>query len=200
MGVMLERHRRLTVVTVVALLAGGAVAGAQNRPSAPPIEYRVLATNKTSTMEKELNEVGDAGFRFQAVMGGETAFGGSEVVAVTARTGGTRHYQYKLLATNKTSTMEKELQNAAETGFEFRGQTVFATTFGGKEVVCILERSDAQPAGGASEYQLVATSKTSTLQKELQALGDRGFETLGLTVAKTAFGGNELVVITRRPK
>lgn len=194
-------RRRLSVVTVAALLTGGAVAGAQNRAAAGPIEYRVLATSKTSTMEKELNDVGEAGFRFQAVMGGETAFGGSEVVAITARPGGaTRHYQYRLLATNKTSTMQAELQKAAETGFEFRGQTVFASTFGGKEVVCILERDDARPASAASDYQLVATSKTSTLQKELQALGDQGFEALGLTVAQTAFGGSELVVITRRPK
>lgn len=192
---------RLRVVTVAALLTGGAVTGAQNRPAPAPIEYRVLATSKTSTMEKELNEVGDAGFRFQAVMGGETAFGGSEVVAITSRAAGsTRHYQYRLLATNKTSTMQAELQKAAETGFEFRGQTVFASTFGGKEVVCILERDDARPASAASEYRLVATSKTSTLQKELQTLGDQGFEALGLTVAQTAFGGSELVVITRRPK
>lgn len=197
----MHHGRRLRVVTVAALLTGGAVTGAQNRPAPAPVEYRVLATSKTSTMEKELNEVGDAGFRFQAVMGGETAFGGSEVVAITSRAAGsTRHYQYRLLATNKTSTMQAELQKAAETGFEFRGQTVFASTFGGKEVVCILERDDARPASAASEYRLVATSKTSTLQKELQTLGDQGFEALGLTVAQTAFGGSELVVITRRPK
>ena len=193
--------RRVGVVTIAALLTGGAVTGAQNRAAAAPIEYRVLATSKTSTMEKELNEVGEAGFRFQAVMGGETAFGGSEVVAITSRAAGaTRHYQYRLLATNKTSTMQAELQKAAESGFEFRGQTVFASTFGGKEVVCILERGDERPVSAASEYQLVATSKTSTLQKELQTLGDQGFEALGLTVAQTAFGGSELVVITRRPK
>jgi len=191
----------LSVATVAALLTGGAVTGAQNRVPAAPIEYRVLATSKTSTMEKELNEVGEAGFRFQAVMGGETAFGGSEAVAITSRAAGAaRHYQYRLLATNKTSTMQAELQKAAESGFEFRGQTVFASTFGGKEVVCILERDDERPVSAASEYQLVATSKTSTLQKELQTLGDQGFEALGLTVAQTAFGGSELVVITRRPK
>jgi hypothetical protein len=198
---MRDGRRRLSIVTVAALLTGGAVTRAQNPAPVTPIEYRVLATNKTSTMEKELNEVGDAGFRFQAVMGGETAFGGSEVVAIASRPAGTaRHYRYRLLATNKTSTMQAEIQKAAETGFEFRGQTVFASTFGGKEVVCILERDEARPASAASEYQLVATSKTSTLQKELQALGDQGFDALGLTVAQTAFGGSELVVITRRPK
>jgi hypothetical protein len=36
------------------------------------------------------------------------------------------------------------------------------------------------------------------MQRELQELADQGFEATGLTVGKTAMGGNELVVITRR--
>ena len=39
-------------------------------------EYRVLATKKTSTMEKELNAAGIEGFRFEGVMGGNTGWGG----------------------------------------------------------------------------------------------------------------------------
>ena len=90
--------------------------------SSAAIEYRVLATSKTSTMEKELNEAAEAGFRFQAVMGGDTAIGGKEVVAVVIRSGETRvRYSYKLMATAKTSTMEKEMQAAADAGFEYRG-------------------------------------------------------------------------------
>jgi hypothetical protein len=34
-------------------------------------------------MEKELNAAAEAGFRFRAVMGGETALGGNEVVVIT---------------------------------------------------------------------------------------------------------------------
>jgi len=95
----------------------------------------------------------EAGFQFQAVMGGETEFGGSEVVAVTSRTGNSKsRYRYKLLATSKTSTMQKELQQAAEEGFEYRGQTVFKSAFGGEEVVCILER-DTDSAAQRSEVQ-----------------------------------------------
>ncbi|PYS04405.1 MAG: hypothetical protein DMG16_02775 [Acidobacteria bacterium] len=75
-----------------------------------PRNYRVLATNKTSTMEKELNEAADAGYHFEATMGGESAFGGSEVIVImskdrTASSNG--RYVYKLLATNRTSTMQK---------------------------------------------------------------------------------------------
>lgn len=165
---------------------------------AAQVDYRVLATNKTSTMEKELNESAEAGFRFRAVMGGETEIGGSEVVVVVSRVTGVRgRLAYKLLATSKTSTMEKELQQAADAGFEYRDQTVFKSAFGGEEVVCILER-DEDAGAPRSEYRLIATSKTSTLQKELLQAGEAGYQVLGMTVAKTAFGGKELVAITRR--
>src|SRR5262245_15950001 len=108
---------------------------------AQPIDYRVLATNRTGTMEKELNTAAESGFRFQAVMGGDTAVGGSEVVIVVSRGAEAKgRYSYKLLATSRTSTMEREMQQAADAGFEYRGQTVFKSTFGGDEVVCILER------------------------------------------------------------
>ncbi len=163
-------------------------------------EYRFLATSKTSTMQKEMDEAGEAGFRFAGVMGGDTAFGGSEVVVVMSKDRETQnqgHYQYKLLATSKTSTMQKELQRAGDEGFEYRGQTVFKTTFGGQEVVIILER-DPNKTSSHYQYKLLATSKTSTMQKELSKAGDTGFEFVGLTVSKTRFGGAELVSILRQ--
>jgi hypothetical protein len=40
---------------------------------ASAIQYRLLATKKTSTMEKEVNAAASKGFRFEGVMGGETA-------------------------------------------------------------------------------------------------------------------------------
>lgn len=162
-------------------------------------DYRVLATSKTSTLEKEMNEAADAGFRFSFVMGGETAVGGSEGVAVLTKTGQGRRYSYKLLATSKTSTMQKELQEASDGGFEYRDQTVFKSTFGGQEVVCILERDKEAPAH-KYDYKLLATTKTSTLEKELREAGTAGYEVMGMTVSKTALGGKELVAITRKAK
>jgi len=190
---------------VLALLVASLCIGTWGRLSAvqaaaPPLEYRVLATSKTSTMEKELNEAAEAGFRFRAVMGGETAFGGSEVVVVMVRTADEkRRYAYKLLATAKTSTMQKELQEAADAGFEYVGQTVFETAFGGDEVVVILER-DKDTDARRFDYRLVATSKTATLQKELLEAGAAGYDLVGMTVSKTAWGGKELVAITRRAR
>jgi hypothetical protein len=45
---------------------------------------------------------------------------------------------------------------------------------------------------------VLATKKTSTMQKELLEAGAAGYGLAGLTVAETAFGGTELVVILRR--
>ena len=164
------------------------------------IEYRVLATNRTSTLEREMNEAADAGYRYDAVMGGETGFGGNEVVAIMSRRPGTSaKFQYKLLATNRTSTMQRELQQAADAGFEYRGQTVFTSVMGGKEVACILERDMQQSVAHRYQYLLLATTRTSTMQKELQEAGEQGYEIIGMTVGKTAVGGSELVSIARRP-
>ena len=63
--------------------------------------FRVLATSRTWTMQKEMQAAGDAGFRYAAVMGGETAVGGKEVVVILERNpvAPTERYQYRLLAT-----------------------------------------------------------------------------------------------------
>lgn len=62
---------------------------------------------------------------------------------------------HKVLATSKTSTMEKELQKSSDAGFVYRGQTVFSSTFGGEEVVAILERDAALLAPNTTDAELV---------------------------------------------
>jgi len=184
---------RLFLVLVVAATAA---------PGADPAryDYRVLATNRTSTMEKEMNEAADAGYSFAGVMGGETGFGGKEVVVVMSKdlnASRASRKRYKLLATSKTGTMQKEIQEAGDESFEYLGQTVFESTFGGREVSVILER-DSEKAAKRFQYRLLATSKTSTMQKELRQAGEEGFEFLGMTVGKTAFGGAETVCFLRK--
>lgn len=84
------------------------------------------------------------------------------------------------------------MQEAGDTGFEYRGQSVFKSTFGGKEVSPslngIMTRRRLR-----YEYRLLATKKTSTLQKELGEAGEQGFNFVGLTVAETLVGGTESV-------
>ncbi|MBM3793229.1 MAG: hypothetical protein FJW31_04000 [Acidobacteria bacterium] len=179
--------------TVVLILTLPLVAAAQ--PAAR--EYRVLATTKTSTMEKELNEAAEVGYGFSAAMGGSTAAGNEVVVVMTKLPADAPRRSYRLLATNRTSTMQKELTEFGNEGFDYKGQTVFSSAFGGREVAVILERLE----GGSKArilYRLQATSRTSTMQKELNQMGEVGYEAVGLTVAQTSLGGNELVCILRK--
>lgn len=167
---------------------------------APKYDYRLLATAKTSTMEKELNEAAAAGYSFASVMGGQSAWGGKEVVVVMSRKLGEEssgRKAYRVLATARTSTMQRELQQAAGEGFDYCGQTIFQAAFGGKQVSVILER---QPESGKKriEFKLLATSKTSTMEKELREAGAAGFEFLDVVVGSTALGGKEVISLLRR--
>ena len=163
-------------------------------------DYLLLATNRTSTMQNEMQEAAAQGYVFIGLMGGETSFGGSEVVVVLKRlyTEETARYDYRLMATTKTSTMQKELQEAGDSGYVYKGQTVFETTFGGDEAVVILERDKDRVALPRYEYRLLATKRTATMQKELREAGAAGLEFVGVTVSSTTYGGDEIVAIMKR--
>ena len=182
-----------------ATLGVGVLISVTGTLDAAQIDYRLLATNRTSTMESEMNEAAADGYRFSRVMGGETAFGGQETVVAMAR-GGSDSFdraEYRLLATSRTSTMQDELNAAGQDGYLYVGQTVFETTFGGEEVVVMLERErDREPV--TYEYLLLATRRTSTLENEMRSAGEDGFVLQGLTVGETRFGGREVLAILNR--
>ncbi|MBN2430126.1 MAG: hypothetical protein JXQ27_01565 [Acidobacteria bacterium] len=196
----------LIMACLVAVVNGGWLwAGRPTGPDEsaadfPKYEYRLLATTRTMTMEKEMNQTAAEGYRFTQVMGGQTAGIGSETVVVMMREKGAPPEEacaYKLLATSKTSTMQKELDQSAREGFRYCGQTVFSTTFGGDEVVLVLERDPRRP-NVRYAYRLLATTRTSTMEKELIPQGENGYLIRGLTVGDTAFGGHELLVILEK--
>src|SRR5262245_9010267 len=151
------RSKSLAAGLFLVFVLSGIVSPAHAQSARPVVDYKMLATSRTSTMEKEMKDAAEAGYRFGGVMGGETAFGGSEVVVVMSRNDAAAgRFDYRLLATNKTSTMQSELQAAGDQGFEYRGQTVFKTAFGGKEVVVILERDLNAASRKRYEYRLLA--------------------------------------------
>ena len=116
--------------------------------------FILLATNRTGTMEDELNAAGADGYRFIGTQGGETAFGGSEVVVIMERDPEGRRYRYMLLATSRTGTMEQEL-NSVPPEFEVVGMTVFESTFGGDESAVILQAE-------ASAFATTTNSSSAT--------------------------------------
>jgi hypothetical protein len=171
-----------------------------SEPSFAQADYRLLAANRTSTIESEMNQAASNGFRLDQVMGGETAFGGDETVVIMSRPGApstSPRFEYRLLATSRTSTMQEELSAAGREGFAYVGQTVFDTAFGGREVVVILERP-RDTGVTPYEYRLLATRRTSTMEGELNDAGRDGFALQGLTVGETRFGGREVVAILSR--
>ena len=133
------------IPSILLLISCFIIAGAQ-ASSAPPVksgfEYKLLATKRVTTMEKEMKEAASAGYRFLEVANGPTAVLGQEALILMGRERNgdqKQRFEYKLLATSKTSTMQKELQEAGDAGFEHRGQSVYIKTFS-NEVMVILER------------------------------------------------------------
>ena len=104
--------RKLQTVIIIALALFVLVPPTTAQQSEQPEKYLLLSTSRTGTMEEELNEAGARGYRFLATQGGETAFGGSEAVVVMTLDPEGRRFRYILLATNRTGTMQREMNEA----------------------------------------------------------------------------------------
>ena len=152
--------------------------------------FLLLATEKTSTMQKELDEASAAGYRIMT--GSPTSQ--TEMAIILEKVGTpANNYEYLLLATTKTSTMQKELDEAASQGFRLLPSTLISKKrmFGNPEIVVLLEKEP----GTSQEYDylLLATTKTSTLQKEMSQAIEEGYEVVGM------LSHGEHMVILERP-
>lgn len=171
-------HARQMISVAACLLFAAPLAGAQGKMKIDPEQkYLLLSTVKTSTMQKELDEVSAQGFR---IMVGSSSSGQMEMVLFLERVAKPPDvYHYRLLATTKTSTMEKELNDAAREGFRLLARTIMAKEgLITNEIVAILEQ--APKSDRRYEYKLLATSRTSTLQKEVSQAQADGFVLVGL--------------------
>jgi len=179
------RRTALKSVVLLVLMSPG-LASAQ---SAGGDLYKLLATTKTSTMQKELDEASTEGYRI--VMGSPTA--GNEMALFLQRTAKPPDtYAYKLLATTRTGTMQKELNELADGGFRLMPSTMIAKkqVIGGIEIVALLERPPM--ATKQYEYKLLATNQTGTLQKEASEAQAAGFIIVGMVSR-----GEHMVVMER---
>ncbi len=99
-------------------------------------EYKLLATTNIDTMEKELNKEARAGYRLVPVtmMSRKGMFGMREMVVVLEPAPKEKRYEYGLLGTSKTGTLQKEV-----TEFEQQGYSLtFVATI--NEHTAIMER------------------------------------------------------------
>jgi hypothetical protein len=142
--------------------------------------YMLLATKKTGTMQKELQEAAALGFR--VLVGSPTS--GSEMAIFMERVATPPDvYQYKLLATTRRGTMQKELNEMGAEGYRLLPRTMISkvdvTPFkGGQEIVVLLERGPNSKK--RYEYKLLATTLTSTLQKEVKEAMAAGYTLAGM--------------------
>lgn len=142
-------------------------------------EFRFLSTTKVSTMEKELNDLAVQGFRVERVS--KSALG-NELAAIVARDSQAPHarrYEYKMIATRRAETMEKEITEAAREGFELRGlvsllRIGMAVLVQGDETAVLMERPLGETAR-RYEYKLLSTRLAKTMQKELNEAMTAGF-------------------------
>jgi hypothetical protein len=180
---------RRTILSSVVLLALITPGVARSQSAAGGDLYKLLATTKTSTMQKELDEASTEGYRI--VMGSPTA--GNEMALFLQRVAKPPDtYAYKLLATTRTGTMERELNELAEGGYRLMPSTMIAKKqiVGGIEIVALLERPPM--AAKQYEYKLLATSKTGTLQREASEAQAAGFIIVGMVSR-----GEHMVVMER---
>jgi hypothetical protein len=152
------------------------------------LQYKLLATRRTSTMQKEIDEVAARGYRI--LVGSPTS--STEMAVFMSREGTVEQpFKYKLLATARTGTMQKELNEASADGFRLIPSTMIAKAgFVTVEIVMILERPPVVTK--QYEYKLLATTLTSTLQKEVTEAQEAGFRIVGMVSR-----GEHMVVMER---
>ncbi len=151
--------------------------GQGKRADTETLQYKLLATTRTSTMQKEINETAAQGYRI--VVGSPTS--GAEMALFLSRDGTVEEpFSYKLLATTRTGTMQKEMNEVADAGFRLIPSTMIAKKqlLGGIEIVMIMEK--APKVKHKYEYKLLATTLTSTLQKEVTEAKGAGFAVVGM--------------------
>ena len=158
--------------------------------------YKVLATRRASTLERELNEAAAVGYRLQTLtwrvggmLWGVVPLPGDrrEMVAILTRTAQPRRFSYRVVAVTdeRESQIEARLNEAGEAGYRVRevGTSV------------ILERDEAADPV-ATDYRVVTTTRVGTLEAEMAAAGRDGYRPVGLAPPASIEG---LVAILSRP-
>jgi len=175
---------RAVGVSIMATLLVPTVADTQvARP-----EYLVLDTTRTGTMQKELQEAADRGYRLVVGQGSWLLS-----AILEKATGDVEPIEYLLLSTSRSGTMQKEMDGASAQGYRF------ASVLGiGKDVIIAMQRSKGTTTRTHAQV-LLATSGIKTMERELLAGATKGFRFVGQTVFDRVLGGPEYVAILERP-
>lgn len=128
-------------------------------------------------MQRELDEAAAAGYR---ILTGSPTSGTEMAVILEKVVTPPNTYQYLLLATTLTGTMQREIDEAASKGFRLLPATMVSKTgfWGDQEILMIMEKSPN--SSRRYQYMLLATVFTSTLQAEMSEAVAYGYEVVGM--------------------
>jgi len=182
-----------TMFALMLLLALTASAAAQDKAGTDSVKidddqtYLVLSTKRIQTMEKELDEAAAKGFR--VLYGAPTEQWDMAILLKRVQETGQAPYGYKVLATSRNKTMQKELNEVAKQGYRLLPRTIiFKQGFFTAEMVMLMER---EPKLGRSyEYKLVSASKETKLHKKIDEAVAQGFT----PVTMITVGGHVVVM------
>lgn len=156
---------RSSIATALLVLGVSALVNAQEAAD----KYLLLATERTQTMQHEIDQAAAQGFRVVAA----SPTTGDEAVVLLERTTG--RYEYRLLAATRPVTLQREINDAAGAGYRLIKNAVARK---GDELIVLMEKGPEPPA--RAEYQVIATERTATLQKEIRQASLDGYALIAL--------------------
>ena len=133
-------------------------------------DYLFLDTQQTGTLQRELQEAADNGYR---LVSGYGSWGRPTVILERALE--PEPIEYLLLAAAKTGTLQDEIAEAATHGYRFT--SVFEI---GGEAVAVMQRAPGQ-ADPTHEYVVLGTKRLGTMEEEFLAAATNGFRLVGQT-------------------
>jgi len=187
----------VTAVWGTALATAGlvlAVPGATfaQEAGSPPGDLLLLAATRTATMSQEVDDAARRGYRVLSAAGGVDF---NEVIVVLQP--GNPGYQYQLVSTDRTSTFEAEVNTAAREGYRVMPRTVTikrsASLFNSNDYELFVLLEKTPEAAPPVQYQLLATSRTGTLQQELAQAAMNGWRLVTVLVR------GEVLALMERP-
>ncbi|NOT60035.1 MAG: hypothetical protein HOP19_07395 [Acidobacteria bacterium] len=134
-------------------------------------EYKTLATSRLKTLEKEMNEAAQQGYRFY--------YAAPAALTIMVREPGVKapRVEYQVLGTNRVNTMEKEMNDLSKQGFRY-----MATSNGAGGLATIFERTPtAEGSATPFEIKLVTKFTDTSVNKEIQKLVQDGYQLMDIT-------------------
>lgn len=179
-GLMMRKEER-TLITVRDIAPATNAAADTSKP-----EYKFLATKKVATMEEEMNAAAKEGFRYHSSSPGLLTL----MIRDASEKSSKQRFEYKLLATLRTDTMQKEMQEMAEKGFNY-----LSTSSGLGGVTTLFERDLEKPVGtDVKEYKMLAAYTDTATEKEIADAINNGFKFRDITRVI------EFIIVLDRPK